>query len=89
LFCLSALKMFLDQEGIAYEEINVEDYPERFQEVYGKTGSTAVPQSIVEGKAIVGFDRPALEEALGIDDFLNGYSNAGSAEEPEICESCQ
>lgn len=49
-----ALMDWLDQQGVKYEEINAASMPD----------ITAVPVTEINGERIVGFDRPALKEAL-------------------------
>lgn len=45
---------WLDQQGIKYEEVDASTVP----------GISAVPVTEINGERIVGFDRPAIKEAL-------------------------
>lgn len=45
---------WLDQQGVKYEEVDATSMPD----------ITAVPVTEINGERIVGFDRPALKEAL-------------------------
>lgn len=49
-----ALMDWLDQQGVKYEEVDATSMPD----------ITAVPVTEINGERIVGFDRPALKEAL-------------------------
>ena len=49
-----ALMDWLDQQGVEYEEIDASGDPE----------ITAVPVTEINGERIVGFDRPAIKQAL-------------------------
>ncbi len=57
---------FLMQHGVEFEEINVQEDPERALEMIRKSGQTGVPVIDIDGKIIVGFDRQKLIEALGL-----------------------
>lgn len=54
------------QHGVEFEEINVQEDPERALEMIRKSGQTGVPVIDIDGKIIVGFDRQKLIEALGL-----------------------
>jgi glutaredoxin len=54
-FC-HALMEWLDEQGITYEEHSASEDPT----------ISAVPVTIIDGQRIVGFDRPAIKEALGL-----------------------
>lgn len=45
-----AAKQFLDTHGIAYSEINVDDNPAAFDEVYEHVGKRAIPQMVIDGE---------------------------------------
>lgn len=49
-----ALMDWLDQQGIKYEEVDAST----------ASGISAVPVTEINGERIVGFDRPALKEAI-------------------------
>ena len=58
-------KGFLAQRGVPYVERDVAADPAAAADLIRLTGQRAVPVITVDGQAIVGFDRPALERALG------------------------
>lgn len=64
-YCKMA-KAYFDQNGVKYEEINVQGNPAAQQEMIHKSQQMGVPVIDVNGKIIVGFDRPALAEALNL-----------------------
>ena len=49
-----ALMDWLDDMGVEYEEVDATQYPD----------IAAVPVTEINGKRIVGFDRPAIKKAL-------------------------
>lgn len=63
-------KAYLQEKGIAYREVDVSDNPAKAQEMIGKSGQMGVPVTVVtrggEEKVVVGFDKPALNAALGL-----------------------
>ena len=59
-------KTFFDQHGVKYEEVNVQGNPEAQKEMIQKSQQMGVPVIDVNGKIVVGFDRPALTELLGL-----------------------
>lgn len=64
-----ALKDYLNQKGVKYEEINLNDHPEKVQAFVDECGSMGVPCSHIthdDGKTetILGFDQERLKKAL-------------------------
>ena len=55
---------FLSQKGIEYGERDVTQNPDWLDELVG-SGYTATPMTMIDGKAIVGFDPNKLNGALG------------------------
>jgi|TARA_B100000676_G_C17760883_1_gene671548 glutaredoxin 3 len=49
-------KKLLDQKKLKYEEINIEEIGISRQELHNLTGGSTVPQIIINGKSIGGFD---------------------------------
>ncbi|MBI2598400.1 MAG: glutaredoxin family protein [Candidatus Diapherotrites archaeon] len=64
-YCKMA-KEFLSQHKIQFEDINLEKNPEKAREMVKKSGQQGVPVIDVNGKIIIGFNKPALKEALGL-----------------------
>ena len=60
------LKEFLLQNNIQFEELNVGENREYFQEMLEKTGQLGVPVVEIKGKIIVGFDKEEIKKELGI-----------------------
>ncbi len=58
------LKEFLSQRGITYTERDVTVDRAAAGELMRLTGQMAVPVTIVDGQAVIGFDRPKLEHLL-------------------------
>ncbi len=55
---------FLSHKGIPYTEKNVREDPKAMDELRAM-GYSSVPVTIIDGTRIVGFDKPAIEAALG------------------------
>lgn len=59
-------KQYLEEQNIPYQEVDVASSQKAAQEMVGKSGQLGVPVIDVGGKIIVGFNRPKINEALGI-----------------------
>ena len=64
-FCVMA-KDFFRKHNVKYAEVNVEKDTAAAEEMIEKSGQMGVPVIDVDGKIIVGFNKPALERALKI-----------------------
>jgi len=64
-YCKMA-KEFFKKNNVKYQEINVEKDQKAAEEMINKSGQMGVPVIDINGKIIVGFDRPAIEHALKI-----------------------
>jgi glutaredoxin 3 len=60
-------KEFLSSKGITYREVNVAEDLEGREELLRSTGQLAVPVTVIDGEAVVGFNRPRLVQLLGLD----------------------
>lgn len=60
------VKDFLSSHNISFEEIDVSVDEKAAQEIVKKSGQIGVPVIEIDGKIIVGFNKPLLEETLGI-----------------------
>lgn len=63
-YCRGA-KEYFKEKGIEYEEVNLSENPDRVQELIQVSGQMGVPVILIDGKVIVGFNRGAIDEALG------------------------
>jgi len=59
-------KRFLKKNRIEFEEINVSKDKDAAREMIQKSGNTGVPQTDIDGKIIVGFNKEALVKELGL-----------------------
>lgn len=59
-------KDFFEERDIAYTDINVSADPSKATEMVKKSGQMGVPVVDIDGKIVVGWNKPALEEALGL-----------------------
>lgn len=80
--CKSA-KKYMQEQGIEYDEIFVDENERAFDEMLEATGKPSVPQFEVNGKWTVGFNKKMFE--YNEEDWLTG---SGSSEY-SACESCE
>lgn len=64
-YCGMAKKFFTENK-VEYSEVDVAKDRAAAGEMIEKSGQMGVPVIDVDGKIIVGFDRPALKQALGL-----------------------
>lgn len=59
-------KQYLDQKGVAFVEKNIEQDKAAHDELMGKINNDfrGVPVIDIDGKIILGFDRPSIDSAL-------------------------
>lgn len=58
-------KSYMDEQGVAFEEIDVAADSDAAQEMVKLSGQMGVPVIMVDDQVIVGWNKTALEEALG------------------------
>lgn len=63
--CIRA-KQFLAAQGIAFTNYDVGADQEKAAEMVKKSGQMGVPVLDIDGKIIVGFNRDAVKQALGL-----------------------
>lgn len=59
-----AVKDYLDKKGVSYTDKDVDADPANAQESMKVSGQTGIPVLNINGKIIVGFDRPSIDAAL-------------------------
>ena len=64
-YCKMA-KEFFKENGVEYKEFNVAVDDNSRDEMVQKSGQLGVPVIEIDGKVVVGFDKPRLSELLGI-----------------------
>ena len=75
-YCYRAKKL-LDDKGVAYEEIDVMEYPARRAEMVERAdGRTSTPQIFIDGRAIGGCDDMVALNRTGELDILLGRASA-------------
>jgi glutaredoxin-like YruB-family protein len=60
------IKEHLDRHSIKYREVNVAADQRMAEEMKRKSGQMGVPQTEIDGRMIVGFDRPKIDKLLEI-----------------------
>ncbi len=58
-------KEFLSEKGVDFEDVDVGADRRAAMEMFARSGQMGVPQIMINGKMIVGFDREALEKEIG------------------------
>jgi glutaredoxin len=63
------IKKYLDYKGIEYEEVNLDDHPERREEATRLSGAVTLPITIVKKqdnmpKVVIGYNLAKLAPAL-------------------------
>ncbi len=61
-----AAKDFLKTNNIPFEEIDVSQDAKLAQEMILKSGQMGVPVIDIDGKIVIGFNKPLIEEFLGL-----------------------
>jgi glutaredoxin 3 len=62
-FCHAA-KDYFDKKGVEYTDKDVESDPSFLTEAVTKSGQRGIPVIDIDGKIIVGFNRPEIDAAL-------------------------
>ncbi|MDI6815926.1 MAG: glutaredoxin family protein [Actinomycetota bacterium] len=58
------LKKFLEEKKVEFEEIDLAAEPDKVGELVEVSGQLGVPVTVIDGQAIVGYDRARLEAAI-------------------------
>jgi glutaredoxin-like YruB-family protein len=64
-FCHMA-KEYFTEKGVAFTDYNVAEDQEKRKEMIEMTGQLGVPVILIGTDAIVGFDKPKVNELLGL-----------------------
>jgi glutaredoxin-like YruB-family protein len=64
-FCKMA-KMYFKDNKVEYEEKDVSSNPALQQEMIEKSGQMGVPVITIDDQVVIGFDKPRMQELLGI-----------------------
>ncbi|MEO6513939.1 MAG: glutaredoxin family protein [Candidatus Saccharimonadales bacterium] len=62
-FCHAA-KDYFDKKGVEYTDKDVEHDPNFMMEAVTKSGQRGIPVIDIDGKIIIGFNRPEIDAAL-------------------------
>lgn len=60
------LKSYLRRHGVAYREVDISRDQRAAEKIVRRSGRMAVPQTDINGRLVVGFDRARLNNLLGI-----------------------
>ncbi|MFH1996971.1 MAG: glutaredoxin domain-containing protein [Candidatus Omnitrophota bacterium] len=64
-YCIKT-KQYLKDNNIAFENIDVSTDQEKMKEMVDRSGQMGVPVLDIDGSFIVGFDKGAINKALGL-----------------------
>ena len=64
-YCHTA-KAFFKEKGVEYTEYNVAEDQKKAKEMVDKSGQMGVPVIAIGEEVLVGFNKPAVEKALGL-----------------------
>lgn len=64
-WCVKA-KEYLESNNIPFTEHNVQNDMEKAMEMIEKSGQRGVPVVDIDGNIIIGFDKPKIDELLGL-----------------------
>lgn len=71
-YCISAKKL-LQNKGVTFEEVNLNDHPERWEECEKRSGRKTVPQIFFGDRCIGGCDDlQALNRSGELDKLITG-----------------
>lgn len=59
-------KQYLKENNIAFQDIDVQADPAQAQVMIDKSGQMGVPVVEIDGKIIIGFNKPEIAKALGL-----------------------
>ncbi|MEX2007057.1 MAG: glutaredoxin family protein [Candidatus Saccharimonadales bacterium] len=62
-YCHMAME-YLKSKGVDYNEVDIDKEPAAVKQIVAKTGQVGVPVIEIGDKVILGFNRPAIDEAL-------------------------
>jgi len=62
----STVKSYLRQHGIPFREVDISKDEREAERLVRKSGQMGVPQTEINGKIVVGFDKSKLDSLLGI-----------------------
>jgi len=59
-------KAYLRQRGVRFREVDVSRDPAAARDLVRRTGQMGVPVVEIDGRPIVGFDKPQIDRLLGL-----------------------
>ncbi|MBN2440078.1 MAG: glutathione S-transferase N-terminal domain-containing protein [Spirochaetales bacterium] len=62
-FCVR-VKNYFKEKGVSFTDYNVADNREKAEEMVKKSGQMGVPVIDINGKIIIGFNKPEIDKAL-------------------------
>ncbi|HRW47274.1 MAG: NrdH-redoxin [Caldilinea sp.] len=62
----NAAKSYFRQKGVKYRDVDVSRDPAAARDMVRRSGQQGVPVIDIGGKVIIGFDRPKINQLLGL-----------------------
>lgn len=63
----NSLKSYMNEKNISYTEIDVSKDQSAAEEMVKRSGQKGVPQTLINGQVVIGFDRTKINQLLNID----------------------
>jgi glutaredoxin-like YruB-family protein len=60
------VKKYLDGHGVSYSETDVAKNERARDQMIARSGQMGVPQLDIDGRMVVGFDKPRIDQLLGL-----------------------
>lgn len=60
------VKQYLSRRQVRFREIDVSRDPAAARDLVRRTGQTGVPVVEIDGRPVVGFDKPKIDKLLGL-----------------------
>lgn len=67
----NAAKRYFKEHNIKFRDVDVSKDPTAARDMARRSGQQGVPQIDIGGRIIVGFDRPKINQLLGIKEYSN------------------
>ncbi len=64
-FCRQ-VKSYFQRRGVQFREVDISRDEAQARQMMAKSGQSGVPQVDIEGKIVVGFDKPQIDRLLGL-----------------------
>ena len=60
------IKNYFKENNVPFRDIDVSKNQKAAEEMVKRSGQQGVPQTVINGKTIIGFDKPKIDKAIGL-----------------------